>query len=281
MQKNNICEETRTFRSINLHLIGACNYSCSHCFARSLSRKFLTGREWGPILDYLKTIGIEKINFAGGEPTFYPHLKEVCTYAKSLGFTTSIVSNSSRMDRGWFEEFDGLMDWVGLSVDSTEEDDEILIGRHCQGVNHLENIRKVSILAHEFGMKVKLNITVLRRSWDKDFHGLITSVKPERVKVFRALTLEGANDDMPDTWSITDEQFDSFKRIHKDCENTVFEDNDDMVGTYLMMDPEGRWMLNTGKTLHYLPFEVLKNEGYQNLLDVEGYFERNGYYKWN
>ena len=267
-------------KSANLHLTGICNYDCEHCFARNLSRKHITPAEWEPIIDYLAKIGVTKINFAGGEPVLYPQLKELASMVKSKGFTTSIVSNGSLMDEKWFKEMDGLVDWVGLSVDSPSEEDEIVIGRHCRGIRHLENVVRVSEMAHVHGMKVKLNITVVRRSWNKDFHPLVSAMNPERTKVFRALTLKNENDDIPDVWSITDEQFADFKQKHCDIGNIVFEDNSDMVDTYLMFDPLGKWMVNNDQIKAYLPFEILRDKGVEYMLDVEKYYGRDAVYEW-
>ena len=130
-------------------------------------------------------------------------------------------------------------------------------------------------------MKVKLNITVVRRSWNKDFHALIKEVGAERIKAFRALTLKNANDDRPDTWSITEEQYEQFKAAHRDTENMIFEDNSDMIGTYLMFDPLGRWMVNKDGKKRFLPFEQLCRDGLESMVDVDRYYGRNGVYGWD
>lgn len=267
-------------KSANLHVTGVCNYRCEHCFSRKLSNRCITPMEWEPILDYLKEIGVTKINFAGGEPVLYPHLKELAAMAKTKGFVTSIVSNGSLIDEKWLDQMEGLIDWIGLSVDSPDEEDEIVIGRHYYGVKHIENVVKIAELAHERGYKVKLNITIVRKSWFKDYHGLIDAMKPERIKAFRALTLENANDDIPDVWSITREEFDEFRQSHKDVKNMVFEDDSDMVNTYLMFEPLGRLMLNDCKCRGYLPFDTLKNEGIEKYLDVDRYYARDAVYEW-
>ncbi len=272
--------EMKNIKSANIHVFGVCNYRCEHCFDRCLTHKYLKAEEWQPVLDYLKCIGVEKINFAGGEPTMYPHLKELATMVKRMGFKATIVSNGSRIDEAWIKDMAGLIDWIGLSVDSPSEEDEILIGRHCKGIRHLDNVKKVAELAHKFGIKVKLNITVVRKSCGKDFRPFIRSVNPERVKVFRALTLKNANDDIPDVWSITDEQFVSFKELHSDVKGIVFEDNDDMLCTYLMFDPIGRWMIDKGGEKRFLPFEKLLRDGFETTLDVKRYYGRNAVYDW-
>ncbi len=273
--------ESRKVRSANIHLDGRCNYRCAHCFDTCLPKKGMPPENWRPLLEYLRSVGITKINIAGGEPFLYPHLKEMCGLVGSMGFTVSIVSNGSLITREKIEELAGTVKWLGLSVDSPDEADELAIGRNTGAGNHLRHIADVSRWAHGCGMKVKLNITVLRQSWDKDFHGFIDEVRPERVKAFRALTLKNANDDRPDTWSISDEQYARFRAAHRDVENMVFEDNSDMIGTYLMFDPLGRWMVNSGGEKRFLPFEQLRRDGLESMVDVERYYGRNGVYGWD
>lgn len=273
-------KDSRTILSANIHAYGGCNYHCNHCFATGLSKKCIPPSSWIPVLEYLKSQGITKVNIAGGEPTMYPDLLELCKIIGSMGFTVSIVSNGSMLTEEKIAELSEYVSWIGLSVDSPDDSDEILIGRHADGINHIENIIKVADIAHRYGIKVKLNITVVRHSWCKNFKDLIKKVNPERIKAFRALTLKNANDDRPDTWSITDEEYLTFVDAHKDVENMVFEDNEDMQGTYLMFDPLGRWMVNKDGVKRYLPFEKLVRDGFGSELDVDRYYGRNAVYDW-
>ena len=267
-------------KSANIHVIGICNYNCQHCFDRCLTHNLMTPEEWRPILNYLKKEGVEKVNIAGGEPFLYPYLSEMCALLKSMDFKVSIVSNGSLITEQWMADNHTNLDWLGLSIDSPDEDDEISIGRHARGKKHLENIRKVAEIAHSYGIRVKLNITAVRKSIHKDFRDTIITIKPERVKVFRALTLKGANDDIPDTWSVSNEEFESFRELHFNCPNIVFEDNDDMVSSYLMFDPIGRWMVDKGGEKRFLPFETLIREGLESEIDVSRYYGRNAVYDW-
>ncbi len=268
------------FKSANIHIFGRCNYRCDHCFDRHLTHHYLRPEDWTEVLQFLKDSGFEKINLAGGEPTLYPFLDQMCYLVKGMGFKLSIVSNGSKFTEEWLSKMEGVVDWIGLSIDSPDEEDEILIGRGCNGKNHLDNIVKVSEMAHRHGIKVKLNITVVRTSWMKDFKPLIEKVNPDRIKCFRALTLKGANDDRPDTWSITDEQFADFKGRHECIPNIVFEDNDDMVASYIMFDPLGRWMVDSGYEKRFIEFEVVKRDGFDSQVDIARYFRRNAVYDW-
>lgn len=270
----------KTVLSANIHLIALCNYLCMFCFDRCLTWKFMKPEGWIPILEYLKSIGVIKINLAGGEPTMYPYLDEIVDLIRSYGFVVSIVSNGSRIDSDFLRKFVGRISWIGLSIDSPDEEDEVKIGRHCKGVDHLAHIKEISKEARSPGYNVKINITVTRDSWHKDFRPFIEEVGPKRVKAFRALTLKGANDDVKDIWSISDEQFAMFKENHAGIPDMVFEDNDDMTCSYLMFDPMGNWMVDDGGRKRFLPFETLVRDGLESIIDVDRYYGRNAVYDW-
>lgn len=269
-----------TVLSANIHVVGDCDYNCQFCMDRRLTKKYMKPEMWIPMIEYLKKVGVKKINLAGGEPTMYPYLDEIVDLIRSFGFTVSIVSNGSLIDSDFLKRFAGRISWIGLSVDSPDEEDEIRIGRHCVGMNHLEHVKEISKEAETLGYNVKLNITVTRDSWSKDFRPLIGEIRPKRIKAFRALTLKNANDDVEDTWSITDDQFSTFRDNHAGIEGMVFEDNDDIIDTYLMFDPLGRWMVDSNYTKSFLPFEQLVRDGLDSVLDVKGYYARNAVYDW-
>ena len=274
-------ESTRKVKSANIHLDGRCNYHCAHCFDTCLPKKCMKPDDWKMHLEYLRSIGVTKINLAGGEPFLYPYLSEMCETVKNMGFTVSIVSNGSLITKEKIKSLAKNVSWLGLSIDSPDEKDEIIIGRNSGNGCHLKHIIDVSDWAHACGMKVKLNITVVKQSWNKDFHELIARVKPERIKAFRALTLKNANDDRPDTWSISDEEYKQFREKHQEIPEMVFEDNSDMVGTYLMFDPLGKWMVNNNQEKRFLPFEQLRRDGLDSRIDIDRYYARNGVYCWD
>lgn len=266
--------------SANLHLTVRCNYRCAHCFDRHLATRCMKPCEWIPVLNYLRNIGVRKINLAGGEPTLYPYLDELVSLLESYEFTISIVSNGSLIDECFLERYLGRISWIGLSIDSPDEEDEVKMGRHCDCIDHIRHVKWVARTAKDLGYKVKINITVTRDSWQKDFHPLIEEMRPDRIKAFRALTLKNANDDRGDTWSISDEQFKAFRSNHSDVPGIVFEDNCDMLCSYLMFDPLGRWMVNDHSTKRFLPFDQLLRNGPESIIEIQKYNGRGAVYDW-
>ena len=271
--------------SANLHITGRCNYHCGFCFDKNLKRSTMTPEEWEPILRKLKEEGVTKVNFAGGEPTMHPQFIELCRLTKSMGFTVSVISNGSRIDYKLIKEMKGAVDWIGLSVDSPLNEVEKVVGRCCKGINHIDNIIKVADTAHENGIKVKLNITVIRQSWKQDFSALIRRVNPERAKAFRVLRIEGENGDRFHEYSLTEEEWGYFANNHRDIllrngEKVKLEDEDDMIDSYSMLDPRGRIMLNSENRLSFIPFDVIALKGLTAVVNAEKYHKRGAVYDW-
>ena len=72
------------------------------------------------VVDALASAGFDKINFAGGEPTLCPWLPDLIRRAKGLGFTTSMVTNGSRITPEWLDDVDNALDWATLSIDTVD-----------------------------------------------------------------------------------------------------------------------------------------------------------------
>jgi radical S-adenosyl methionine domain-containing protein 2 len=88
-------------------------------------------------------------------------------------------------------------------------------------------------------LKLKINTVVCSANWQEDLSGLIRALAPERWKVLRMLPVVSGELD------VTDAQFNAFVDRHRLLSDVmVVEDNDDMVGSYIMVDPTGRFFQN-------------------------------------
>ena len=275
----------KKIESANLHINGICNYSCGFCFSKNLGNEIMTPLQWEPILRDLWKRGVTKINFAGGEPTLHPQIIELCELAKSIGFTVSIVTNGSKIDNELMKKMKGFVDWIGLSIDSTDNEVEKAVGRQCKGMSHIDNVIEVADMAHDHGIRVKLNITVIHQSHKQNFSGLIRRINPERVKAFQVTKVEGENEDKYDEYSLTKEEWNYFKRNHENIllsneEKIVFESADDMIDSYLMLNPMGMIMKNTNHKQSFVPYDIIKIDGFTSVVDATKYHRRGAVFKW-
>lgn len=239
-------------RSVNWHVWPHCNYHCKFCFAGfnkdDNAQTTLKPEEGVRLITQLLDAGMEKITFVGGEPMLCPYLGEYIEHAKDNGCLIMIVSNGSLITEKFLERYCHSLDWIGLSMDSSNESTERVLGRGYG--NHLTNLIKVAEIAHEYDIKLKLNVTITKLSLQEDLHELIKQIQPERLKFFQVLPVSGQNDSAIDELAVSTEEFYQFVDRHRDL-NPVAEDNRMMTGSYVMIDPLGRFFQNIHGTYKY------------------------------
>ncbi len=258
--------------------------SCKFCYATFEDMRLtnqLSKYDAFKILDKLKDAGLQKITFAGGEPLLYKWIYEVISYSKQIGLTTSIISNGSLLTDELLEKFKGKLDWIGISVDSVNNETNKLIGRDYKNkVNYLDLCLKIK----DKGFRLKINTVVNSFNWYGDLNEFIEDVKPDRWKVFHALRVEGQNEKQFEEIKVTDEQFVSYINTHKHQKSMVVENNEAMTGSYLLIDPQGRLFENS-KGAHTYSSKLQDNDIETCLSEInlnrEMFIKRGGIYNWN
>ena len=231
--------------AINFHLWKPCNYKCKFCFATFRDiEQHLTRRDALRIVEELAP-HCEKITFVGGEPTLCPFLGALIDAAHHRGLTTCVVSNGQLL-RPIIERHAETLDWVGLSVDTQDEALSARLGRGDG--DHVRRSIELAALARERGIRIKLNTVVTAWNVHEDLSALVRTMRPERWKVFQVLPIEGQNDGSVEPLLISLEQFRAYveRHTHLAAEGLapIAEDNEDMTGSYVMIDPLGRFFDN-------------------------------------
>lgn len=270
-------------RSVNWHLISACNYACRFCFAQNLGEKPVSFNEGVDILTRLAEAGMEKINFAGGEPLIHPRLFDYCRVAHDLGMTVSITTNGSLFTKSMIEAHKNYIDWIALSVDSADEIIEKELGRG-KG-QHVEQSIKVADFIHAEGIRLKINTTVTALNWGEDMTEYINRTSPDRWKVLQMMHIVGGNDDAVASLSISADQFAAFTERHnnlilKNGVKPVFESNDMIESSYFMVTPAGMVKTDTGRIIRKYSLEMVLGVGVNAFVDEGQYLERGGVYEW-
>ena len=236
----------------------------------------------------LATAGFRKINFAGGEPTLCPWLPDLLRRAKELDLTTAIVTNGSFITQEWLERVDGCLDWAAVSIDTVDPEKLKSMGRTTTAgpLSEADYLSIMNIL-RQHDIRLKINTVVTRRNCDEDLGEFIVNARPERWKLLQVLPIEGQNDGMVDNLLITAEQFAEYVDRNRYVESmgvtVVPESNDLMTGSYLMVDPAGRFFDNVAGTHVYsLPInQVGVNAALREVsVDPNKFRLRSGLYDW-
>lgn len=244
----------------NFHFIKNCNFRCDYCYATFTD---LLGRpvlEEEPLFELTRLLAgrHKKVTLVGGEPTLYPRLPELLAAAKAEGALTNIVTNGSRIDAAWLEANATNLDFLTTSIDSAQPDTHAALGRADQGGKTLPVERYIDLAhaAHDMGIIVKINTVVTTINHGEDMAALIRELAPERWKILQAAPVEGQNDKFIADLTPDRDTFDTYVARHEEALagsgiRLVAEPIDMIRGSYIMVDPQGRFFDSTTGTHHY------------------------------
>lgn len=281
--------------SVNYHLWKPCNMMCEFCFAtfQDIAPAVLPKGHLGyegsmAVVESLAQSGFRKLNFAGGEPTLCPWLPDLIGRAKSLGLTTSVVTNGSLISRDWLDAVAGQLDWAALSIDSVEPDTLLRTGRTTRNgpMTAADYLRAVRALK-ERRIRVKVNTVVSRPNLHEDLSGFIIEARPERWKLLQVLPVAGQNSYKVADHLVSPEEFwgyvENNRRVEDHGITVVPEDNDLMTGSYVMVDPAGRFFDNAaGAHTYSRPILEVGVESALSDVSVDAgkFLSRSGMYAW-
>lgn len=85
----------------SLNITDRCNLRCIMCkqWRRQEKNEELSTEEWREAIDQLKALGIEEINFTGGEPLLREDVYDLVRYASNLGIISGITTNGFLLDK--------------------------------------------------------------------------------------------------------------------------------------------------------------------------------------
>ena len=282
--------------SVNYHVWQPCNMNCSYCFGKFddvkknvLPKGHLSLEHSLALIERLAGYGFEKITFAGGEPTLCKWLPDLVAYAKRLKLTTGIVTNGSKLNQAYISNFNNALDWISLSIDTINDGVAVKIGRTQNGRElTLEQYKFLCLLIKNNNIRLKINTVVSAINYLEDFSNFIISTSPDRWKVLQVLPVQGQNGDSVNDFVIDSEKFTLFKERHSYIKeamkmNIVFEDNELMTGSYVMIDPAGRFFDNVNGDYKYSAaiLDVGVERALQQVTCLEKrFYDREGIYNW-
>ena len=281
--------------SINFHLWGNCNMACKGCFAKFqdvkqsvLPKGHLTKAETHKIMELLIEAAFKKITFVGGEPMLCPWLHDLIAQAKQGEIITMLVTNGSLLTKQFLCTVKNNLDWVAISIDSLNEQTNILTGRAIKNKTTLKLhfFQDTINCIKENKIKLKINTVVSKYNYKENLSDFISYAIPDRWKILQVLPIKGQNDNTIEELEITKEEFIYFINNNlsaKSITEMIPEDNELMTGSYLMLDPAGRFYDNTKGYLKYSD-SILKvgiTKALEQIeFDYEKYLQRGGDYNF-
>lgn len=286
--------DERLIPAVNYHIWRPCNMKCGFCFATydnlisARQPSGLSREESIELISLLHSSGFMKITFSGGEPTLCPWLEDLLTHAKTLGFVTNVVTNGTLLTQEFVTRIAWSLDWLTCSVDSLRAETNLATGRAVAGRRVLqvgELVRLIHVAASS-GIRIRINTVVTARNYAEVLLPFIRAVKPERWKILRYLEIIGENDHNSPMLKVSEEQFNSFLANNQPVPHGITivpQYNENLLGSYIMIDPLGRFIDNTQN--HYRVSQPILNVGVSEALQQIMYsytkfVTRGGIYDW-
>ncbi|OQK17979.1 hypothetical protein AU255_09015 [Methyloprofundus sedimenti] len=239
---------------INYHITEKCNFACHYCFAKyGLEDKFKM--ELHHDLSQVKLMLEDiyqhfqngnagndvRINFAGGEPMILKKFPEIIEMAYAIGFKVSLITNASVLTDDFINKQARHLSVFGLSIDSFQEDTNQNIGRVTwsgKANKTAEIMQKIALIRKlNSEISIKLNTVVTHKNYDELMATEINRIAPDKWKIFEVLPNGNAGG------KVSKQQFEHFICNHAETVDVpkFVEYNDDLLDSYLMIDPLGRF----------------------------------------
>ncbi|MFD7284110.1 radical SAM protein [Streptomyces sp. NPDC059862] len=170
---------------LELEVTGRCQLTCSsHCYAEAGPAKghgSMTGDDWRRVIDEAAAMGVETVQFIGGEPTLHPEFARLVGHALGAGLRVQVCSSLYRVRAEHWELFAHPRVSLGTSYysDDPDEHDEIT-GRKGSHDSTRANI----IEAVRHGIPVKVGIIHMRdRQRSQEALDEMRALEVDRVSV--------------------------------------------------------------------------------------------------
>lgn len=196
-------------RHVSIALTNSCDLACSHCYAPKNPAILAFDRLTNWLAD-LDTNGCIGVGFGGGEPTLYPRLTELCSYAaRKTNLALTMTTHAHRLSDQLLNELAGNLHFVRVSMDGVGPTYESIRCRSFDalleritalervarfGINFVVNSKTVGDLdtavqlaadlgASEFlllpeesvqqGAGIDIETTITLRKWVNKYHGSV------------------------------------------------------------------------------------------------------------
>lgn len=173
-------------KSVNIHITSSCNYACEFCWYFSPfvkdqpKKKILDYKVLEGVLEDCQEIGVDEINFEGGEVTLYPFWKDAFRKVKELGMRLIAYShlNCSRKYLRGLCYADQLT--VNFSA-MTEESFKRVHGKNASMSRVLKNMDILLAMRDKYGKpKIVLSFVVYDHNY-QELAGFLEMAQQRKV----------------------------------------------------------------------------------------------------
>lgn len=162
LRKNNLLKLVQHPVLCNYYLTYRCNAKCSFCDIWEKPSPYITLDDARNNMRDMKRMGVNVIDFTGGEPLLHRQLPELLDMARDFGFITTVTTNTLLYPK-FAEKLKGKIDMLHFSLDSphAEEHDK------SRGVPIFDKFLESIEVARQLGERPDIIFTVFDSNIDE------------------------------------------------------------------------------------------------------------------
>ncbi|KAA3439543.1 radical SAM protein [Rufibacter hautae] len=146
----------------NYYVTYRCNAKCSFCDIWEKPSPYIQLEDVKRNLADLKKLGVNVIDFTGGEPLLHRQIDQFLEVAQSMGFITTLTTNGLLYPK-WAERLKGKVDMLHFSLDSADKTEHDT-GR---GVACFDFVLQSIEIAKSLGERPDILFTVFKHNLDQ------------------------------------------------------------------------------------------------------------------
>jgi MoaA/NifB/PqqE/SkfB family radical SAM enzyme len=146
----------------NYYVTYRCNAKCSFCDIWEKPSPYVTLPEVAQNLKDLKKLGVNVIDFTGGEPLLHREIDKFLGLAHEMGFITTLTTNGLLYPK-LAERLKGKVDMLHFSLDSSEKEQH----DKGRGVACFDFVMQSIEVAKSLGERPDIIFTVFRENLDQ------------------------------------------------------------------------------------------------------------------
>jgi MoaA/NifB/PqqE/SkfB family radical SAM enzyme len=223
-----------------------CNENCKFCHFFRDKFEILSVDENNKILENIFELKIPAITWTGGEALLYKGLKELIHKAYLKGIKNRLITNGQLCENEIFLYLDELI----ISIDSTNPDVNILLGRGENHFNNILNTIKEIRAKHPLFPPIRINtmISKINKSCLSHIYDFIDKNNIFKWRISKFTPLRGKAKENSDLFSVLDSDFDIIIKEIKECNlknQLVIETrkNMDFEHNYFLIVPNGNMVV--------------------------------------
>ena len=152
-------------RTAVFSILSTCNCKCDMCDMWKKPPQQIGKKEGLDLLREANKNKVLVVSFTGGEPLIHPNLIDFVREARELNMIPHVATNGSLCTEPRLEAlYDAGLDWVGISLDSTDPK----IHNKIRGHKDLFNkVTKGTKAASKVGLSANIDTLINTHNWDK------------------------------------------------------------------------------------------------------------------